>query len=117
MANSHYYYDIEDSIAFAVNSNINAIIITGEFNYDALINNKNIFFSQHFRMEQIIEDLTHLSLHQTKIQISISGVRGHIFINRVTIFQYLVFLISETKTTKSSVYSLGIKSWRFTKKN
>jgi hypothetical protein len=49
----------------------------------------------HFReSSQSLIDLVFASNKNTNIK---SGVREHIFINRVTVFQNLVFLVSETK--------------------
>lgn len=63
-SNTLYNNDIEDSISLAVDTDINDIIVTGDFNYDAFNTNTNrkiLSICQQFNMEQIIEESTHFT--------------------------------------------------------
>jgi hypothetical protein len=61
---------IEDSIALAVDTNITNIIITGDFNYNALNNLSNRTISaltQQFSLAQLIEEPTHFTENSESI--------------------------------------------------
>lgn len=63
-ADAYYNCNIEDSIALAVDTNISDIIVTGDFNYDALNINSNrkiTSINQQFNMEQLITEPTHFT--------------------------------------------------------
>ncbi|XP_053383769.1 uncharacterized protein LOC128549981 [Mercenaria mercenaria] len=81
---------IEGSIGLAIDTNISDIIITGDFNYNALCPtpHRNILsITQQFNLEQLIEEPTHFTEHSTSIldlifvtnrnNILLSGVGEH----------------------------------------
>lgn len=79
---------IEDSIGLAVDTNIADIIITGDFNYNALGPHRNILSITHqFNLEQLVTEPTHftensasildLILVSNKNSILLSGVGEH----------------------------------------
>jgi hypothetical protein len=88
VSNSNTLYNnvIEDSISLAVDTDINVIIVTGDFNYDALNTNTNrkiLSICHQFNMEQIIEEsLSDLIFVSNKNTIIKSGVGENILDQR-----------------------------------
>ena len=116
---------MEDSISIAVDSNISDIIITGDFNYNAMNPNGNRkirTITQQFNLHQLIEEPTHFTENSeslidlifvsNKNNILQSGVGEH-FLEQEQRYHVPIFGLLKFRKPKQSCFDRHI--WEYSR--
>ena len=120
-SNTDYFNLMLESIDRAYNTNIHDIIITGDFNYNMLLNNKNKISDLllQFNLTQLITDATHftetyaslidLIMVRNRNNILTSGVADPLFPDLIRyhcpVFVFLKFIRPKVKTYKRKIWN------------